>query len=91
MLLHNYLDSDNYTAGLVKDNLATISDSEINNIKKRINFYVNHFKISTKNSNSEAKARQLEFLLNVNTVLDSELESRQVTVERVYAYNVYLS
>lgn len=78
MLLHNYLDSSNYTAGLVKNNLSNISNIEILGIKKRVDFYVNHYKISTKKAASESKALQLDFLLNLNHVLENEIELRKV-------------
>jgi hypothetical protein len=76
MLLHNYIDTQGYTAELMKDNLSNISDSEIQSIKKRVEFYVNHFKISTKRLNSEAKEKQIEFLENLDYVLQSEINGR---------------
>ncbi|MEI8390311.1 MAG: hypothetical protein WCG23_10565 [bacterium] len=78
MLLHDYLNSGNYTANLVKSNLSNISNIEIQSIKKRVDFYVNHYKISTKRINSESKARQLDFLLNLNNILENEIEERKV-------------
>ena len=71
--------SEIYNEGLLKNSLENITEEEINNIKKRINFYVNHFKISNKKKADEAKAKQLEFLLDLNTVLENELEERQET------------
>lgn len=82
MLLHNYMDSDAYTASLLKDNLSNITDSEIQSIKKRVDFYVNHFKISTKKLQSEAKVKQLEFLETLNNILQCEMQSRSLC----YAY-----
>ena len=78
MLLHDYLNSGNYTANLVKSNLSNIPNIEIQSIKKRVDFYVNHYKISTKRINSESKSRQLDFLLNLNNILETEIEERKV-------------
>jgi len=85
MLLHNYADNETYIASLLKSNLASITDSEIQSIKKRVEFYVNHFTISTKKMHSEAKERQLEFLMNLNNLLESEIEDRNVSY--AYAYS----
>jgi len=80
MLLHDYLDSSNYTASLVKNNLSNISNLEIQSIKKRVDFYVNHYKISTKKAISESKTLQLDFLLNLNHILESEIQCRMPAV-----------
>ena len=76
MLLHNYFDTDTYTASLVKNNLAGIPSSEIQSIKKRIDFYVNHYKISTQKTNSESKERQIDFLLNLKNIIETEIKGR---------------
>ena len=76
MLLHDYLNSGNYTASLVKTNLSNISNNEIQSIKKRVDFYVHHYKISTKKINSESKEQQLDFLINLNFVLQNEINER---------------
>lgn len=78
MLLHNYLDSGNYTASLVKNNLSNIPNTEIQSIKKRVDFYVNHFKISTQKTASESKVQQLDFLMNLNFVLENEIKERRL-------------
>jgi len=78
MLLHDYLNSGNYTASLVKNNLSNISNLEIQSIKKRVDFYVNHYKISTQKTASESKVLQLDFLLNLNHILESEIQERKV-------------
>jgi hypothetical protein len=75
MLLHNYLDSDTYTASLVKNNLATITNSEIQSIKKRVDFYVSHY-ASIKKINSESRERQLDFLLNLKNIIETEIKGR---------------
>ncbi|OGH96450.1 MAG: hypothetical protein A2039_01240 [Candidatus Melainabacteria bacterium GWA2_34_9] len=77
MLLHNYLDSGNYTASLVKNNLSNIPNTEIQSIKKRVDFYVNHYKISTQKTASESKVLQLDFLLNLNHILENEIQERK--------------
>lgn len=76
MLLHNYLDSDTYTAGLVKNNLSNISSNEIQSIKKRVDFYVKHYEISTKRIISDSRVKQLDFLLNLNNILELEMKER---------------
>jgi len=78
MLLHDYLNSGNYTASLVKTNVSNISNNEIQSIKKRIDFYVQHYKISTKKMSSESKKRQLDFLINLNFVLENEINQRML-------------
>jgi len=78
MLLHDYLNSGNYTASLVKNNLSNISNLEIQSIKKRVDFYVNHYKISTQKTASESKVLQLDFLLNLNHILENEIQERKV-------------
>lgn len=76
MLLHNYLNSGTYTADLVKTKLSSIPNTEIKSIKKRVDFYVNHYKISAKSTNTESKEQQLSFLLNLNSILESEIQNR---------------
>ena len=76
MLMHNYLDSENYTVNLVKNNLSKIPNTEIQSIKKRVDFYVNHYKISIKKINSESREMQLHFLLNLNNILETEIRQR---------------
>ena len=76
MLMHDYLDSETYTVNLVKNNLSKIPNTEIQNIKKRVDFYVNHYKISIKRINSESKELQLHFLLNLNNILETEIRER---------------
>ena len=78
MSLHDYLDSHTYTANLVKNNLAGIPSSEIQSIKKRIDFYVNHYEISTKKLKSESKERQLDFLLNLKNIIEIEIKGRRL-------------
>jgi len=78
MLLNNYLDSGTYTASLVKNNLSNIPNTEIQSIKKRVDFYVNHYKISTQKTPSESKGQQLDFLLNLNGVLENEIKGRGI-------------
>jgi len=67
MLLHDYL-----------NNLSNISNLEIQSIKKRVDFYVNHYKISTQKTASESKVLQLDFLLNLNHILENEIQERKV-------------
>lgn len=83
MLLHNYLDSSTYTENLLKSNLSEISDSEIKSIRKRVAFYVNHLKISTRKIYSESRERQLDFLTNLQSLLEGEISDRTPC----YAYN----
>ncbi len=80
MLLHNYLDTNTYTVNLVKKNLSEIPCSEIQNIKKRVDFYVNHYKISTRNTISESKTQQMDFLINLNFALETEIRERSLAV-----------
>jgi len=80
MLLHNYLDSAAYTLSLAKNNFSEISDTEIKSIKKRVDFYINHFKISSKNLPDNGKAQQIEFLMNIKYLLESELKERSYTL-----------
>ena len=76
MLMHNYLNSETYTATLVKNNLSKIPNTEIKSIKKRVDFYVNHYKISLNKIKSESKELQLHFLLNLNNILEIEMRER---------------
>lgn len=76
MLFQNYGDTETYISNLIKSGLENISDSEIQSIKKRIDFFVNHFKISTNKKYSLAKEHQLEFLMNINSAIESEISDR---------------
>ncbi|GEM_PF-4218343 len=76
MLLHNYTDSNTYPINLVKSNLTEISIREIQSIKKRIDFYINHYKISTKAISSISSESKLVFLLNINNMLENEIKNR---------------
>jgi len=80
MLLHNYLDSVTYTLSLAKKNFSNVSDMEIQSIKKRVDFYINHFKISAKNMPDNAKSQQLDFLINLNFMIESEMNERQYAI-----------
>lgn len=76
MLFHNYMNIDPIASELMKQSIAGISDDEINCIKKRVAFYVNHYKISLKNISCESKQKQLELLEEIKELIETEVNSR---------------
>ena len=77
MLLHNYIDSDTYMMNLIQNNLTEIPNQEIRSIKKRIDFYINHYRrISAKKTNPGSKERKLAFFVFINNILEHEITKR---------------
>jgi len=76
MLLHNSNYIDKKPLNQNTENFDKVSLQEIYSIKKRIDFYINHYKISTKNIDSLPIKSKLDVLLKLNYLLENELKNR---------------
>jgi len=61
------------------EHLDKITFEEIRDVKSRINFFLAHLKIISKNNYSESIENQLYFLKWLNGLLDNEVQRRKMT------------
>lgn len=61
---------------LIKHTLSSVSTEEILTFIKRLNFYIEHFKIINKINADETSFYKLELLNNMHDVLYAEISNR---------------
>lgn len=81
MLIGDYLSSSFDHSKQSDYKLSGISSTKIKTIKKRINFYISHFRITIKSAQHDSKKSQLAFLLNLQTLLDDEMQCRDLELQ----------
>ena len=69
--------NDIYSECVLKENLSKVPTCEIQNLRNRINFYLAHFTILAKTTNSEVSERRISQLKKLNMILDNEIQYRQ--------------
>lgn len=57
--------------------LSKVSINEIQNIQSRINFYLTHFMILARRTNSESSDAKINYLKKLSSIFDDEIQKRQ--------------